>query len=977
MKTTTGSLIEYRKRDWIVIPSEKENVLMLRPISGGNRELCGVYLPLQIELAKKFEHEKIKESTFPLPNADKPGSLDTSKLTVQAIKVLLREAATPFRSFGQISIRPRPYQLVPLIMALKQSIVRLLIADDVGVGKTVEAGLIARELWDRGEINRIAVLCPPYLCEQWKEELSTKFGLDAVVIRAGTIARLERLVPTGKSVFEHHSCFVASIDLIKGEKYRYAFQQFCPDFLIVDEAHGAAFSQSKKSAKSQQQRHELLQLLAKKQSRHLVLVTATPHSGVEGAFLSLLGLLNPEFRELNLSSLTDTQRKHLANYFMQRRRGDVKKWLDEETPFPERDTTERENPYSFTKEYRKFFEDVYNFAYNIYSEGEKLTGFRRRMRFWSALALLRCISSSPAAAEAALSRKKEKSLSNKENMSELFESTDELDTIIKPTVYDLNESESVNDTSPSTSIEFMEDSGDWQEQERRKLSEFAKRATELSSSQYDSKLKVLIEAVKKLIQNGFHPVIWCRYIATANYLYNQLKESFTKGYKDLSIALVTGELPDESRKQKVLELSNSNRRVLVATDCLSEGINLQNAFNSVIHYDLPWNPNRLEQREGRVDRYGQKSKIVKTLLIFGKDNPVDGAVWEVLLKKAYDINRDLGINVPVPMDSENVMEAVIKSLFKGGLYNKKRDDRIQELQFGWVESDENIRRFQEDLDTNVKREKENRTRFAQHAIKPEQVAIELKNTDDILGNPDLVREFSLSAFTVLKVPLNHNKKNDTYSLNLNALPPNLAHRFENPEKSLEWHLSFVSPEPEKSRYIGRNHPLVEGLAEYVVDLAFHPIDKFPISRCSAIRCEDVAIKSTFYFLRFRYLLSYEKESQERLLEEVVAIGYKGRPSKQDTINSEECFKLLSQTLPSGNIDLEEQKRICKEGVDAYSEIQNDINTLFNKREEVILETHKRIRGTLAQSKRIKVKGQKPADLISVVVMLPQPKGVAK
>ena len=109
------------------------------------------------------------------------------------------------------------------------------------------------------------------------------------------------------------------------------------------------------------------------------------------------------------------------------------------------------------------------------------------------------------------------------------------------------------------------------------------------------------------------------------------------------------------------------RRVLVATDCLSEGINLQSFFNASIHYDLPWNPNRLEQREGRVDRFGQTlSRVVKTIRYFSPDNPVDGVVIRVLLDKAREIHRALGTHVPVPEESESVTQTVLNALFFRG-----------------------------------------------------------------------------------------------------------------------------------------------------------------------------------------------------------------------------------------------------------------------------------------------------------------------
>ena len=139
-----------------------------------------------------------------------------------------------------------------------------------------------------------------------------------------------------------------------------------------------------------------------------------------------------------------------------------------------------------------------------------------------------------------------------------------------------------------------------------------------------------------LLAAGHQPIIWCRYIATADYVAEELSRSLAKRHPGLRVVAVTGALADDERRLKVESLAAAPVRVLVATDCLSEGINLQEHFSAVVHYDLPWNPNRLEQREGRVDRFGQPSPEVKAILIFGADNPVDGAVLEVLLRKAHE-----------------------------------------------------------------------------------------------------------------------------------------------------------------------------------------------------------------------------------------------------------------------------------------------------------------------------------------------------
>ena len=172
-KYAPGNLVSYRNRDWMVLPSNDEQVILVKPLGGSDEEITGVFLPL----AKDFE--KIEKATFKEPKANQIGNFETAKLLYNASRLSLRNAAGPFRSMGKLSFRPRSYQVVPLVMALKQDITRLLIADDVGIGKTIEALLIIKELMERGEIKRFAVICPPHLCEQWQQELKDKLDIDA------------------------------------------------------------------------------------------------------------------------------------------------------------------------------------------------------------------------------------------------------------------------------------------------------------------------------------------------------------------------------------------------------------------------------------------------------------------------------------------------------------------------------------------------------------------------------------------------------------------------------------------------------------------------------------------------------------------------------------------------------------------------------------------------------------------------------
>src|SRR5215212_2536171 len=146
MTFAVGSLVKARGREWVVLPESEEDLLILRPLGGSDEEVAGIHLRL----------EKVEPASLKPPSADDLGDYRSGRLLRDAVRLGFRSSAGPFRSFGRIACEPRPYQLVPLIVALKLDPVRILIADDVGIGKTIEAALIARELLDRGEANRLA-----------------------------------------------------------------------------------------------------------------------------------------------------------------------------------------------------------------------------------------------------------------------------------------------------------------------------------------------------------------------------------------------------------------------------------------------------------------------------------------------------------------------------------------------------------------------------------------------------------------------------------------------------------------------------------------------------------------------------------------------------------------------------------------------------------------------------------------------------
>ena len=177
--------------------------------------------------------------------------------------------------------------------------------------------------------------------------------------------------------------------------------------------------------------------------------------------------------------------------------------------------------------------------------------------------------------------------------------------------------------------------------------------------------------------------------------------------------------------------------MLVATDCLSEGINLQEQFNAVVHYDLPWNPNRLEQRIGRVDRYGQERDTVREVLLYGVNNQMDLVVLDVLLRKNAAIRNALGISVPMPVDADRLLQTLIEDLLL------RRPVQGRQMQLALSSPD--VSNLHEEWDRAGDREKENHSFFAQYGIKPDEVHRELREMEPALGNSRDMQHFVSNA----------------------------------------------------------------------------------------------------------------------------------------------------------------------------------------------------------------------------------------
>ncbi|MGH3565220.1 MAG: hypothetical protein ACRDRH_04150 [Pseudonocardia sp.] len=219
MTFSPGSLVRARGRDWVVLPKSADDLVVVRPLGGGDDEIAAILTAV----------EDVAAPEYAAPDPSDAGNAVNAGLLRTALQIGFRSTAGPFRSVASLAVEPRPYQLVPLLTALRQRTTRLLIADDVGVGKTVEAGLVAAELLAQGSVRGFTVLCSPALAEQWQAELASKFRIDAELVLASTVGRLSRGLLDDQSLFERYPCTVVSTNLIKSPRHRDDLTRACPN----------------------------------------------------------------------------------------------------------------------------------------------------------------------------------------------------------------------------------------------------------------------------------------------------------------------------------------------------------------------------------------------------------------------------------------------------------------------------------------------------------------------------------------------------------------------------------------------------------------------------------------------------------------------------------------------------------------------------------------------------------------------------
>lgn len=601
----------------------------------------------------------------------------------------VRNIQSPFRS----GIDIEDYQLDPVVRAIQMPRVNLLIADDVGLGKTIETGLVAQELILRQRSRRVLIVCPSSLQVQWYEQMRDKFGLDFRIVNRDLMRHLRRRRGLHINPWTHFPRLITSIDFLKRDRALNLFREALPtegesiyprrfDLLIVDEAHNIAPSGGGKYAVDSQ-RTKAIRLLVP-HFEHKLFLSATPHNGYPESFTALLELLDSQRFARGVSP----DKKQLQVVMIRRLKSELPPKWDGTPRFPVRKL--EAIPVDYTEQEREM-----NRLLNDYGKQRRKGSQNETERYATEFVLKllkKRLFSSPAAFLSTLEQH-ESSLQQAQKRPSR--------QLMKPTVgilqrqLDANEEDFGDDEEyeeftesaiAATSPLFRELSPEEQHNLDR-----MKTLADQASQRPDTKAQALLNWIHSQIRcqgnwTNQRVIIFTEYRTTQKWLYDLLAgEGLASGERLLTI--YGGMNSDEREKVKAAFQASpeiSPVRILLATDAAAEGLDLQNHCSALIHYEIPWNPNRMEQRNGRIDRHGQKSSQVWVYHFVGKDYKSQSAAGshpgelegdlEFLMRAALKVNNireDLGKVGPVI--AKQVEEAMLGERRQLNTTNAERD----------------------------------------------------------------------------------------------------------------------------------------------------------------------------------------------------------------------------------------------------------------------------------------------------------------
>jgi SNF2 family DNA or RNA helicase len=588
-----------------------------------------------------------------------------------------------FQAPYRAGIEVKAYQLEPLRKALLMPRVSLFIADDVGLGKTIEAGLILREMLMRQKVRRVVISCPPSVVRQWQEEMESRFGLTFVIFDREFVAHRRQERGYGINPWTTHSRFIISHALLRDETYAASLRDWLGDFsassmLILDEAHNAAPASGAKYAIDSHLTRTVRDLAPR--FEHKLFLSATPHNGHSNSFAALLEILDPQ----RFCRGVPVKNPKLLDAVMVRRlKSDLREIGDD---FPQRhvirlclDGLPEDAPElrlsQLLQEYRQLREARLASApqSSLTSAMLVITSLQKRL-----LSSIEAFSRTLKVHRTAIEKKAE-------THSPIKGSVRHFPLLLESPGADDERAELLEDE-----IEAEEDAqmrlateqaiAAFTERERELLNEMTDVA---NSARFlsDPRIKQLEQWIREHLCPGLgeagatwndrRVIIFTEYTDTKRYLQQQLQAIIAGSDQEHHrIGVFHGHMGGSDKREEIKNAFNGDPckhplRILIATDAAREGVNLQNHCADLFHFDLPWNPCRLEQRNGRIDRKLQRSSEVRCYY-FVLPQRTEDRVLDVLMKKTDIIHRELGSLSPV-------MEHQVNKLLVNGIRHEQAE----------------------------------------------------------------------------------------------------------------------------------------------------------------------------------------------------------------------------------------------------------------------------------------------------------------
>ncbi|WP_334078443.1 helicase-related protein [Microbulbifer sp. M83] len=578
-------------------------VLRSRSVAGSEQVLVGFFhsskrrwLPYQV-----LEWVKGPAHRFQLNQFEKNGGAERMRLRTLAHGIENWHQSTG--ALSGLDIDPLPHQIHLVHHIVNSGNLNWMIADDVGLGKTIETGMLISALKRRDEAKRVLLVTPAGLTKQWQEELYEKFGLDGFRIYGSEFTIDE---PRHWKMYDH---VIASIDRLKSEDHLELLRHAEPwDLVIFDEAHRLSRRQYGMKFDSSQ-RFDLARTL-RPLAKAMVLLTATPHQGKQDKFQSLLQLLRPERKE-DIRDLA-LNPEILGEMVFRNNKSDV---TDAEGNFIFHGKTTKSISVGVSPEAVGFDKALQEYLKEGYAAGDRL-GFKGNAIGFVMTVYRKLATSSAAAIMAALQRRRLRLMDDgQQAIAELAESDERF----------VGETQELFEGSAT---EFFQG-------ELELLDDLIEKCHGYLAS--DAKLKGFLEHLtpQVLARNQNEKIlIFTEYRSTQDYLHSALAKHFGTG----KVSLINGSMDQASRKLAIQQFEGDGQ-FLISTEAGGEGINLQSKCHIMVNYDLPWNPMRLVQRIGRLYRYGQKKRVV--VFNMQAKNTLDDQITQLMYERIDQVVMDM------------------------------------------------------------------------------------------------------------------------------------------------------------------------------------------------------------------------------------------------------------------------------------------------------------------------------------------------